>query len=143
VIECNAKLDLAGSAVERATQFAIGKVTTVKQKNVVQPMFKLYLYARDPKSTDETRWMDAQDVRNEHTKALESFSVHSELDESVITDRGVKVTGESDQGECWMRMIKFFVPFNEQTEEIVVNKKFIPGLVIQKSVSTIGKLTIF
>jgi hypothetical protein len=139
MVECNVTLDLAGSAVERVSEFAIGKLITVKQKSIVQPLFKMYLYGRSP--ANASQWLDA-DIRNEQTSQVESFSLHNEFDESIVTDRGVKVTND-DEGQCWMKMVRFFVQFNDDAQDIVVHKKFMKGLVLEKTVSTIATLTLF
>jgi hypothetical protein len=139
MVECNVTLDLAGSIIERVSEFAIGKVITVKQKSIVMPLFKMYLYGRNP--ANESQWLDA-DIQNEKTRALESFSLHNSFDESIIADRGIKVTNE-DEGACWMSMVKFFVQFNDASQDIVVNKKFAKGMLPEKTVSTIGTLSLF
>ena len=121
------------SKLSEVDQFALGTVLAVKQKAVFQPVFKMNIYGRI--QANET-WLDAT-ILNENTHKTETFSLHGQ-DALVAADRGLRVTDQ----DCWMRMVKYFLEF-DNTQELIVNRTVIRGVHYDKFVNTIGVMNIF
>ena len=123
--QCDATSDLATTKLAQIKEYAIGTVQIVKQKNILQPVFKAYIYGKAEDST----WLDANQTNPQNHK-LETYSMHD--DNQLVTDLGIKVTDNT----CWMDMVRFLLGFNSKTQDIVISET-------NTVVKTIGSLTVF
>jgi hypothetical protein len=133
-VKCDASANFNKSSLMNVKKFALSDLRLIKYKRLSSSNetvdAKVYLFGQKENSTNS--WTDHRIVEPD-TKTMSMFSIHSLLDSTSSSDKGLTVFDP----ECWLNMVHFFMSIRV-ADQVNVDKN---GLLLP--VKSIANLHIF